>query len=162
MKHKRLFLLCGPSGSGKSTWARNRLSQYGGYYISRDAVRFSMLEDNEDYFAHEDEVFKEFIKEIQECIDLEEDCNDIYVDATHLFGGSRRKTLKALKNLNKCYLIGVYFITPIEVCKYRNSLRNGRAMVPDDVIDNQFRRYNTNLVGFDEVWEINMEGEKVN
>ena len=56
----------------------------------------------------------------------------------------------------------MYFTTPIEICKYRNNLRSGLALVPNEVIDNQFRRYNTNLKGFDEVWEINMEGEKVN
>ena len=50
----------------------------------------------------------------------------------------------------------------MEICKYRNNFRTGLAVVPNEVIDNQFRRYNTNLKGFDEVWEINMEGEKVN
>ena len=163
MKQKRVFLTCGPAGCGKSSWIRERINKYGGYHVSRDMVRFNLLGEGEDYFSHEDEVFEKFIEQAQLCIDMDEDTPaDIYIDATHLFDGSRRKTLKALKNLDKCYLIGVYFTTPIEICKYRNNLRSGLALVPDEVIDNQFRRYNTNLKGFDEVWEINMEGEKVN
>ena len=65
---KVLYLLCGPSGSGKSTFAKledskRKLVGENCLIISRDIIRFSLLKDGEDYFAHEKEVFNIFIKE---------------------------------------------------------------------------------------------------
>ena len=48
MKNKRVFLLCGPSGCGKSSWIRERINKYGGYHVSRDMVRFNLLEEGEE------------------------------------------------------------------------------------------------------------------
>lgn len=62
MKKKRVILVCGPSGCGKSSWIQKRINKYGGYHISRDMVRFNLLEGGEDYFSHEDEVFEKFIE----------------------------------------------------------------------------------------------------
>ena len=77
-------MLCGVPGSGKSTWAREQVVKLDGkgIIISRDVIRFSMLGDNDAYFAHEDEVFDEFIKEIQEAINDQEHTS-IFIDATH-------------------------------------------------------------------------------
>ena len=47
--------MVGCPGSGKSTWAKKHLPDT--YYVSRDEVRFSLLQDGEDYFSHEKEVF---------------------------------------------------------------------------------------------------------
>ena len=58
-----LYILCGPSGSGKSTWA-NSDERQDIAYVSRDNIRLSLLKDGEDYFSHEKEVFKQFVKEI--------------------------------------------------------------------------------------------------
>ena len=63
MKNKRVFLLCGPSGCGKCSWIRERINKYGGYHVSRDMVRFNLLEEGEDYFSHEDLVFKKVIEQ---------------------------------------------------------------------------------------------------
>ena len=56
MKHKKVWLLSGIPGSGKTSWAKKRIEEHGGIHCSRDEIRFSVLEDDEDYFAHEDEV----------------------------------------------------------------------------------------------------------
>ena len=45
MKQKRVFVTCGPSGCGKSSWIRERINKYGGYHISRDMVRFNLIEE---------------------------------------------------------------------------------------------------------------------
>ena len=49
---KKLFLLCGVPGSGKSTWAQSQVDKHSGIVCSRDAVRFSIIKDNEDYINY--------------------------------------------------------------------------------------------------------------
>lgn len=82
---KNLYILTGAPGSGKTTWVNNQIKEKGGYHVSRDKIRFSLLEEDEEYFNKEGEVVDIFINSIQELIDkknLKE--NNIYVDATHL------------------------------------------------------------------------------
>ena len=74
MKNKRLFLLCGCPGSGKSTWIRQRINTYGGYHISRDEIRFAILDERGgNYFDYENEVIRTFIARINELLDNMED-----------------------------------------------------------------------------------------
>ena len=167
MKQKRVFLLSGVPGSGKSTFITQRIFNYGGVHISRDDVRFSMIGEDEDYFAREDEVYKEWIRQCQEAIDGDVH-KDIYIDATHINDRSRAKTINSLNiNYDEVMLICVRVVIPIELCKYRNSLREGRARVPEDVIDKMYKNfsYPSRRYGwtpkFDEVWEVNVEGELV-
>ena len=54
-----LYVMVGIPGSGKSTWAKANLTD--AEYISRDTVRLSIIKDNEDLFAHEDEVYDKFV-----------------------------------------------------------------------------------------------------
>ena len=56
-----LYILCGPSGCGKSTWAKTDERMQHCAYVSRDEVRLSILKDEEEYFAHEKEVFAKFV-----------------------------------------------------------------------------------------------------
>lgn len=133
MKQKRLFLLSGPAGCGKSTWIEHRLWRGGGAWISRDKIRFGMLQEGEDYFAHEEEVFDTFIRLIQAEIDIES-ATDIYVDATHLNKAARDKVLKRL-NLDSLDEVNcVFFDIPSEVAIERNENRTGLAHVPRSVI----------------------------
>ena len=99
MEKKRIFILSGPAGVGKTTWIKKQIAEHGGIHVSRDEVRFSMVSEDEDYFAHEDEVFAEWIRQCQEAID--DDVNeDIYIDATHLNKKSRDKTLRRVYKNN--------------------------------------------------------------
>ena len=61
MKQKILYLMCGIPGSGKSHWAKGVKDAV---IVSRDAIRFNLLKDGEDYFAHEDEVVETFIYDL--------------------------------------------------------------------------------------------------
>ena len=114
MKNKRLFLLCGCPGSGKSTWARQRVATYGGYHISRDAIRFEILnERGGDYFDYEKEVIRTFVARINELLDNDEQCIDIYVDATHLTENSRNQIMRQL-HLEDAYKIAVEIMGPLK------------------------------------------------
>jgi predicted kinase len=107
--------------------------------ISRDGIRFSMLKDSDDYFAHEDEVFAEFRRQIQAAIDEDVEMN-IFVDATHLSEKARNKTLDGLR-LEGVDLYAVAMDIPMGVCLDQNEQREGRAYVPRSVIRRMWYQY---------------------
>lgn len=101
--------------------------------VSRDAIRFSLVKEDEEYFSKEDEVFKIFISTIKEkLISL----NEVYVDATHLNPPSRSKLISALgTSLMGVELNVIWVKVPLEVALKRNEQRkNTRAYVPRGVI----------------------------
>lgn len=163
MKNKRLFLLCGCPGSGKSTWVRQRIGTYGGYHISRDEIRFAILnERGGDYFDYEKEVIRTFIARINELLDSDEQRIDIYVDATHLTNNSRNQIMRQL-HLEDAYKIAVWMKVPLTVCLARNDERTGRAKVPHKTIADMYNRARRpSPKDFDEIWEIDFEGERIN
>ena len=60
---QELRVMVGIPASGKSTLIEKEVScleeeRKTTAVVSRDAVRFSMLKEGEDYFAHEDEVYR--------------------------------------------------------------------------------------------------------
>ena len=138
MKPKKVYLLCGAPGSGKSSWAKAQIEQNGGIWLSRDNVRFSLLTEEDEYFAKETEVFNTWINQINEAIHNKEGVTDIYVDATHLNEKSRNKTLSRLDRKN-VRIIPVYFDTPFLMCLKQNNYRSGRERVPEEVIGNMYK-----------------------
>ena len=125
--------MCGVTRSGKTTWVGRAIEQNGGIHVSRDEVRFSMIKDDDDYFAKEDEVFVAWISKIQEALENVDGPDDIYVDATHISQNSRNKTLDRL-DLRNATIIPVYLKTPLETTIEQNELRSGRSYVPKSVI----------------------------
>ena len=132
MKQKKVWLMCGIPGSGKSTWVQKQMKTNPGAWCSRDAVRFSMIGEDEEYFARENEVFEAWIFSIQAAI-ANSAIENVYIDATHLNEKSRNKVLNRL-NLKNVTLCAVNFTVPLEECILRNDLREGRAKVPRSVI----------------------------
>ena len=141
VKRKRIFLLCGIPwpGSGKSTWIKQQIEENGGIWCSRDEVRFSLLEDDENYFAKENKVFSIWINNIRDAI-RDPEVEDVYIDATHISENSRNKVLDRL-DLSNVDVIPVVFKVPLEICIQRNNLREGRERVPESVITNMYKSF---------------------
>ena len=97
LANKKLWIMCGIPGSGKSTWITQNKDFFEGTtnVVSKDKIRFALLDDNEDYFSIEDDVWTNFVRESKASLKLYE---NTILDATHLSVGSRKKILNALKN----------------------------------------------------------------
>lgn len=153
-----LVLMMGIPGSGKSTIALNKMTNKD-IYISRDQIRYSLIEDNEEYFSKEKEVMKIFIDNINSAIQ-ENKYRFIYADATHLNERSRRKVLDNITNKpNKIFLL--FINTPLEIALERNNKRIGRERVPEKVIKNMFNSIEmpTEKEGISTVYILNQFGQ---
>ena len=140
MKQKNLWLLVGIPGSGKSTWVHEQLDSECKHWISRDAIRFEVVQEGEEYFSKEKQVFNLFVRAVQADIDSNF-ITDIYVDATHINEASREKLLRRLKNLENINLNAVVFDISLETCLERNAQRTGRACVPETAIRNMYNNF---------------------
>ena len=130
--------MVGVPASGKSTFAKEELIRDETWaYISRDAIRFEMLEPEDDYFTNENAVFNQFVAEINEALECNE-FHDVIADATHLHEPSRLKLLSRL-NLDGVNVVPVVMRTPYMVCWQRNKKREGRAQVPEKALDNMWK-----------------------
>lgn len=161
MKQKCLWLTCGIPGSGKSTWVKNKLMRDGGIWISRDEIRFNLLQEGEDYFAHEDQVIKLFHRNINAAL-KNDTIGDVFADATHLSSKARTEVLRALSLDSDIEVNCIFFDVPVDVAIKRNEQREGLARVPRSVI----RRMNiqksipTIEEGFNKIITINEDGEE--
>lgn len=136
MDKPTLYLMVGIPGSGKSWYAKGLLAnQENTMYISRDSIRFKLLEENDEYFSHEDIVFNSFVSLIKEHL---YDGENVIADATHLNRKSRMKVLNNL-DLSKIKICMVYMDVPLDICLERNSKREGRAKVPPTIIKNMYK-----------------------
>ena len=139
-----LFIACGVPGAGKTTFLKNAVknlkekSNLSVEYVSRDEVRFSMLEESDDYFSKEKEVYKEFCNRIQKAIDNK--VNVIMADATHTTRKSREKLLDSL-DLTGINIFCISFEPTLKWCLDRNEERTGRAYVPREVIKRMYKQF---------------------
>lgn len=130
-----LYIMVGIPGSGKSYVADILAKEINGIVVSRDVIRFELLDEEDKYFAKEKEVFKEYINEIQYCLDIGK---SVIADATHLNALSRIKLLSNLYFTEEDYVVPIVIDTPFEICKERNAQRTGRSRVPDDVLKSMY------------------------
>lgn len=130
--------MIGISGSGKSTYT-NTIEN--AVVISRDKIRFDFLQDGEDYFSHEKETFREYIKELRDAL-KDPSIQNVVADATHMTRGSRNKLFRHLKDLlEEIEVIGIVMTTSLETCIARNDKRTGRQYVPVSTIVDMFKHF---------------------
>lgn len=131
-----LYVMVGIPGAGKTHWAKQFIKNNPNVqYVSRDEIRMSLLDDNDEYFAQERKVFNRFVTRI---VILLNDHQDVIADATHLSQASRAKLINNITNrgisLND-FVIEFIFINPtLEQCLRNNDVREGRAYVPKSQI----------------------------
>ncbi|MBR3673978.1 MAG: AAA family ATPase [Clostridia bacterium] len=136
-----LYVMIGCPGSGKSTYVKNMIKNNPSIiWISRDEIRFSLVNENEPYFSKEKEVFEDFTYKIDDYL---EGNYDVVADATHLNPKSRAKLFNALDiDKTKTRIIGIVMRTPLDECLRRNELRKGtRGYVPVDAVRRMFESF---------------------
>ena len=152
--------MCGIPGVGKSTWLKNNKNFFTDIdsidVISRDKIRFALLDEGEDYFSKEDDVWKNYVKEAKRS--LKENYITI-LDATHLSIASRKKILKALGNLSNIDVYAIVCVANLETALKRNREREGLAFVPPSVIRRMYFQFvkPTKEEGFKEIYYIDLE-----
>ena len=147
----KMYVVIGAPGCGKSTYIQNHLKE-NELVISRDKIRFGMLNDNDEYFSKEKEVYREFIRQIDEAIEANE---TFYVDQTSLNYKSRKKLFNSLKQ-QPDEIIAIYLKSSLDKILKQNALRKGRAYVPEDAVKNMYYSIEEPKLeeGFDEIWTI--------
>lgn len=138
----KLYVLCGIPACGKTYFSAQLMQENKArniHYISRDAIRFTLVKEEEEYFAHEKEVFNKFVVTIAAAL---AGGFDVIADATHLNYWSRKKLIDAIDEIITDYTICfVCFETPLDICLERNAAREGRARVPDEVMYRMSKNY---------------------
>lgn len=141
----KLYVMVGIPGSGKDYWIKEyvKLEKHLNpdktiKVISRDEVRFSIIKDEDEYFSKENEVFKEFIKQINDSLAV----NDITIaNATHISAASRAKLLKNLRGLRDVHVCAIVKKVDADICIAQNNNRTGRAKVPEGAILNMAKNF---------------------
>lgn len=112
------------------------------YHISRDEIRFRLLEDGDDYFAKEGQVKKTFFDRILFCFLNWEHCY-VFADATFLTKKARLYFLHYLKKLlnDMPAVRAVTFDVSLDTCLSQNNLRTGRERVPEAAVTKMWNSY---------------------
>lgn len=157
---KNLVVMVGIPGSGKSTFVNDIYTELegGSTVVSRDDIRFSLVEEDEPYFSKEVEVYDTFIRCIKDALTF--NTETVFADATHLTAASRTKLLHRLgSSIEGVELTAMVIQTDLNTALKRNKKRKGRAVVPASVI----RRMNDQFEfpsfdeGFDKIIVYNSE-----
>lgn len=146
-----LIIMCGIPGCGKSTYAKKLIELHPDWvYVSRDEVRYETVSDQNHYFDHEADVYKEFCNRIDMHL---LNGKTVIADATHLTINSRKKLLSNL-SAKGFKIIIIVMNTSFETCMKRNAQRIGITRVPDKTMyamKNRFKIPNQYIENFDKL-----------
>lgn len=139
----RLIIMSGVPGSGKSTWAKKYADKHlGTVVVSRDAIRFSLVKEGEEYFSKEDLVVNTFLNSIVGELRFG---HNVIADATHLSWKARNVLIERIKEVEArvgkfCDEIWVVSVNPgLAISMMRNDKRTGREFVPHFAITNMYK-----------------------
>lgn len=167
----KLYMMMGLPGSGKTTFAHTYFKNQSGplpVYISRDEIRFGILEEynantEDEYFSHEVEVYEKFCNQI---ILYLKRGYDVIADATHLYNNSRWKLINQVSDYCDKWIV-IFLNTDLKECIENNRKRTGLARVPENVIFNMNRNMEHPLLnkdmlgrGIDEIWTVIPKSKK--
>lgn len=162
MKSKTLYIISGVPGSGKDYFLNQHFGNSSNVkIISRDVIRFSLIENNNEYFSKESLVFSKFCKAIRETFN---EYDIVIANATHLNERSRNKLLNSLgKDFLKDKLINcIYMDIPLKVALERNAKREGLSLVPEDAIRRMYesahRPNYSERYEYDKIYIVNEKG----
>lgn len=150
---KKLVIMCGCPGSGKSTLILERYIKLNltTVTVSRDQIRFSILNDCDDYFAKEKVVFRKYCAQLNEA--MANGVDIVIADATQINAKSRKKLFDNLNIPEDYFVEAMCLETPLNECIKRNEQREGRAYVPESAIREMYEKYERPTIaeGFDVV-----------
>lgn len=151
---KKMVVMMGPPASGKSTITKLIAENHNKTcVVSRDAIRFGLLQEDEDYFAHEDEVVDTFFSNINKAL-RNSDYDIVIADQTNVTLCARAEFWRNVSIPSDVEVVGIWVEIPMKVAIFRNKQRKGRANVPEHVIKNMYthsRRPDTKIEDFDRV-----------
>lgn len=131
------MILRGLVASGKSSFAKQLLQKEPKRWvrINRDDLRSMFHNSN---FSHDNE---EFVRKAKNnlLIAALKDGYDCILDDTHLVPATVKKLYRLLESIGDIKIIEKCFNISIVEAKRRNALREGKAKVPDSVIDGMSR-----------------------
>lgn len=159
---KHLIVMMGIPASGKSYLTNIIMAENPNtLVVSRDAIRFNLLEEGDDYFKYEDKVIDTFYRTIQEGL-LDDKHDTIVADATHVTIRSRFDLWNHIDIPEGTEVSGYWIDCNIEKAIFRNKERKGRACVPEKVIRNMSKvaKEPLNTEPFHYINYINNYGEK--
>lgn len=105
--------------------------------ISRDQIRFALLQEGEDYFAHEDEVVNKYYDAVSRALEVHK---YVIADATQILPASRNKLFKNISIPKGTKIVGVWIEVDEATAIKNNRQRSGRAYVPEDTIKKMYKQ----------------------
>ena len=150
----QLILMVGCPGAGKTTTAQKYVEKLpNAITISRDAIRFSLLQPEQDYWDCENDVVKEFWKQINNAL-LTYDY--VIADQTSLTTRARKWLLDHIKGYS--IVSALWIDETLETCLQRNNMRRGaKNYVPEANLKKMYNNLETPTLeeGFDIIYRYN-------